>query len=96
MIFLLILVSLSYPQTKRKWKWARSSENVKKSRMLNKNLLRTLETNKILALEKKKELKKRNTAKALRTLEKCKEHNGPITKQNVDMLKNLTMNELLF
>ena len=68
---------------------------LKVARKLNKDLLKTIETNKRLALEKKKELKKRNAAKAIRTLEKCKDHNGPITTRNIDILQNLTVNKLL-
>ena len=59
---------LSSDDKKREWKWARASENVKKARKLNKDLLRTLQTHKMLAVEKKKKLKKTNAAKALRTL----------------------------
>ena len=86
---------LSSDEKKKRWKWGRASENVKVARKLNKDLLKTIETNKRLALEKKKELKKKNAAKALRTLEKCKDHNGPITTRNIDILQNLTVNELL-
>ena len=86
---------LSSDEKKKRWKWGRASENVKVARKLNKDLLKTMETNKRLALEKKKELKKKNAAKALRTLEKCKDHNGPITTRNIDILQNLTVNELL-
>ena len=86
---------LSDEERKQQWKFARTSENVKEVRNLQKDLLQTLETNKVLALEKKKQLKLKSASKTLTMLEKCKLHGGPVTMNSINLLKDLTTDQLL-
>ena len=58
-------------------------------------MLQTLETNKVLALEKKKQLKLKSASKTLTMLEKCKLHGGPVTMNSINLLKDLTTDQLL-
>ena len=88
-------IELSSDERKEQWQWARGSTNVRKVRVLQKDLLKTLETNKILALENNKKLKLSNASKTLKLLEKCKQHRGPVTVNSVDTLKDLAMDQLL-
>ena len=62
---------------------------------MNKGLLKTIETQKVLALEKKKQLKRKHTAKTFTVLEKCKKHGGPVTTDSLQLLQMLNMEELL-
>ena len=86
---------LSADERKQQWKWARTSESVKEVRKLQKDILQTLDTNKRLALEKKKQLKVKGAAKTLNLLETCKQHGGPVTMRSINTLDALSMDQLL-
>ena len=89
------IISFQDEERKQQWKFARTSENVKEVRSLQKELLQTLETNKVLALEKKKQLKLKSASKNLTMLEKCKLHGGPVTMNSINILEDLTTDQLL-
>ena len=86
---------LSTDEKKKEWKWGRNSEEVKKVKLLQKEFMNTLKINKMLALEKKKQLKRKNDTKCLNLLEKCKIHGGPVTPNNMNILDELNENQLI-
>ncbi|XP_013414654.1 uncharacterized protein LOC106176709 [Lingula anatina] len=87
--------SKSAAERKERWKWARCSEEVKAVQKLETDFLATVESAKKLALHKKEELKKKKACKTLAVLERCKDHNGPLTVKSLDLLPSLTEKQLL-
>ena len=88
-------VEMPVEDKKMCWKWGRSSDEVKKVKILQKQFLETIKTNKLLSLEKKKQIKMKQAAKSLMLLEKCKAHGGPVTDINLDLLSELTQEQLI-
>ena len=80
---------------KRKWKWARSSEQVKKVRKLETDFLNTVHVSKKLSLLKKEEIKKKKAQRSIKILEECKKHGGPITPNTLNTLNGLVETQLL-
>jgi len=57
--------------------------------------LQTVKSDKQLFLVKKEELERKKLQETIDLLEKCKEHGGPITPNTMEMMNQLTENELL-
>ena len=79
----------------KQWKWARTSENVTAVKAIESQYLHTFKMSKRLTPVKKEELKKKKTARTLKLLDLCKEHQGPVTADSVDILENLSDKELI-
>lgn len=77
------------------WKWARSSEETKAVREMQKDFLSNVKASVRLSLTKNEELKKKRNARQLKLLEKCEEHGGPLTPQSMDELDNLEKSQVL-
>ena len=88
--------SKSEDDRKGEWKWARTSEAVKTVRKMEKDFLATVKLSKVLALQKKEELKKKKCMKTMCILSKCKSHGGPVSLSDLDeTLDNLDEKQLL-
>lgn len=77
------------------WKWARTSEETKAVRDLQKEFLSNIKAAAHLSVLKKEEVKKKRNTRMLKLLEKCKEHEGPLTPQTVDKVDELVTAQLL-
>ena len=82
-------------EKRNQWKWARHSNEVKEVRKMEADFLETIKQAKHLALKKKEQLKKKKSEKLLEILRKCKSHSGPVTPDEINLLDNLSENELL-
>ena len=86
---------LSTEEKKAQWKWGRTSNQVHEVKQLQRQFMETIRSNKLLALEKKKQLKRDTAAKTLNLLEKCKIHGGPATLNSLTTLGHLSEGQLL-
>ena len=82
-------------ERRKSWKWARTSNQVEDAKEIESNFLATVQATKKLSLYKKQELKKKRVENTLKTLEKCKLHNGPITVNSIEEVEKLNEKELL-
>ncbi|KAK6194846.1 hypothetical protein SNE40_000386 [Patella caerulea] len=82
-------------EKKRKWKWARSSEEVQRVQQLEANFLAIVKETKKIALKKKEDLKQKKNTKVLQLLDSCKRHGGPITSSCLPLLRKLDERQLL-
>ena len=81
---------------KRESKWARTSDEVKTVQKMEKHFLATVKQSKVLALQKKEELKKKKRDQTMNILAKCKVHGGPVTVADLDdLLDKLDNKQLL-
>ncbi len=85
----------SLDDRRSRWKWARCSEEVKAVQKLEADFLATVNSAKKLALRKKEDLKKKKATKTLAVLERCKQHGGPMTPNNLAALSQLNEGQLL-
>ena len=88
-------MSKSLDERKSCWDWARTAEEVKEVKKLEKEFLAKVSLSKKLALYKKEQLKKKKTSKTLAVLEKCKQHGGPMTPNSLDVLPKLSEKQLI-
>ena len=70
-------------------KWARKSEAADKVRQMEKEYDEQVEQFRKIIVEDKKMIKRRKQERVIGALEKCKEHGGPFTRQDVERVKEL-------
>ena len=74
------------------WKWVRTSEESSKVRKLDRDFLATVKMSKKLVLAKKEELKRKKNLRLLQTIDMCKQHGGPLTDNNLELVESLSEN----
>ena len=79
---------------RKKWKWARTSDEVKLARKLEKDFIATVQAARGLAIVKKEELKRQKNSKTFKVLEDCKKHEGPVTQADIEVLDLLSESQL--
>ena len=82
-------------ERRKKWKWARSSDEVKAAKALTADFLQTVRSAKQLSLKKKAELKLKKDKKTFQLLENCKAQGGPVTPASIDIIESFSSKELL-
>jgi hypothetical protein len=86
---------LACTDKRKKWKWARTSNEVKQARKLEKDFIATVQAAKRLSIVKKEELKKLKNSKTMKVLDDCKKHGGPVTQSDIEILDSLSESQLL-
>ena len=87
--------SMSSEERRDKWMWARCSKEVEEDQMLEADFLATVKSAKKLALYKKEKLRAKKSTKTIAALERCREHNGPLTPNSLTIINKLTEKQLL-
>ena len=82
-------------EKRQQWKWARTSDAVKKAKQLEKDFLETVKVTKQLSIMKKEELKKKKILRTQHILEMCKAHGGPVTVNSIGILEKLSEKQLI-
>lgn len=82
-------------EKRQQWSWARTSNETKAVKKLQKDFLATIKATKKIALVKKEKLKLQQALKLLKKLDECKAHGGPVTPSCMDILEGLTNEQLL-
>ena len=77
------------------WNDARSSEQAKIVRAMQKQFLDKVKASEAVANQEKINKKIKKTEKCLKLLEQIKGHGGPITPNDLNKLENLTESEIL-
>ena len=77
------------------WKWARISEKSSEVRKLERDFLATVKMSKKLVLAKKEELKRKKNLGLLQTIDICKQHEGPLTDNNLELVELLSEKQLI-
>ena len=77
------------------WKWARISEKSSEVRKLERDFLATVKMSKKLVLAKKEELKTKKNLSLLQTIDICKQHGGPLTDNNLELVELLSEKQLI-
>ena len=94
-----LLTGEDFPSTnaerRHEWKWARTSNEVKTVKLLNKDFLETVKSAKRLSLKKKEELKKKKSDRLFKLLDICKLQGGPITASSLDIVNEMDEKQLL-
>ena len=88
-------VDMSTEEKRNEWKLARSSEESKEIRRIGEEFLTKVEGMKQMALEEKKKKKVKKNERALKLLQECKAHGGPITVDDISKLEELNESQLL-
>ena len=76
------------------YKWARTSAEAKAVNDLEKEFLEKVVLFKKQALYGKQEAKRKKQERVLKLLDQCKAHGGPVTKTSIDLLDELTLEDL--
>ena len=82
-------------EKRQQWKWACTSDAVKKAKQLEKDFLETVKVTKQLSIMKKEELKKKKILRTQHILEMCKAHGGPVTVNSIGILEKLSEKQLI-
>ena len=77
------------------FKWARTADEAKKVRQMQKEFNAKVESVKFAALKKKENLKKKRFERSLKLYSKCSEHGGPLTADNLEKMEDLQYKELV-
>ena len=77
------------------WKWARTSEESSEVRKLERDFLATVKMSKKLVLAKKEALKREKNLRLLQTIDICKQHGGPLTDNNLELVESLSEKQLI-
>lgn len=85
----------SAAERRKEWKWARTSDEVKAVKLLNKDFLETVKSAKSLSLKKKEELKRKKENRMFKLLDVCKLQGGPITVASIDVVNSMDEKQLL-
>jgi hypothetical protein len=70
-------------EKKKKWSWARNSDEAKQARQLQDNFLKKVVAAKALALKEKEKRKTHKNKRTTDALEKCKDHGGPVMEKDI-------------
>ena len=87
--------TMNLQEKKSKFAWARGSPQAKKVAQMQKEWIEKVSDAKSLALVGKEAKKKKKNERSLKLLEKCKEHNGPVTHSTTSMLDRLSAEQLV-
>ena len=74
---------LDEEQKRAKWKWASNRAGAKKVRQMEREFVERVGAIEKLALEGKREQKKKIHQKLMKNIEECKIHGGPLTHLNI-------------
>ena len=77
------------------WKWVRTSEESSEVRKLVRDFLATVKMSKKLVLAKKEEPKRKRNLRLLQTIDICKQHGGPLTDNNLELVESLSEKQLI-
>ena len=77
------------------WKWTRTSEESSEVRKLEGDFLATVKMSKKLVLAKKEEPKRKRNLRLLQTIDICKQHGGPLTDNNLELVESLSEKQLI-
>ena len=77
------------------FKWARTAEEAKKVRQMQKDFNYKVETVKYAALLKKEKLKKKRFERSMKLFTQCAQHGGPLTADNLDKMEELSYKQLV-
>ena len=77
------------------FKWARTAEEAKKVRQMQKDFNYKVETVKYAALLKKEKLKKKRFERSMKLFTLCSQHGGPLTADNLDKMEELSYKQLV-
>ena len=77
------------------WKWARKSQKVQKTKVLQKAFIETVKLGKHLILKKKENLKKKHLEKTHKILETCRQHRGSPAISTIQNVQKLNEKQLL-
>ena len=86
---------MNLQEKKSKFAWARGSPQAKRVAQMQNEWIEKVSDAKCLALIGKESKKKKKNQRSLKLLEKCKEHNGPVTQGTTSMLDRLTDAQLV-
>ena len=93
--FLLTDVFDDPEKTSELFKWARTSVESKKANEMEKDFLAKVKMVRLQASNAKKLLKSRRIERSFNLLHVCKQHGGPITPQNIELLDTLKEEEII-
>ena len=88
-------ISKSEEEKLKTWKWARSSNEVKKAKEIERRFIDNVGISNKLAILRKEQVKKRKTERTLKMLDACKSHGGPLSLSNLHSLDTLNQDQLL-
>ena len=77
------------------FKWARTADEAKKVRQMQKDFNAKVESVKFVALKKQESLKRKRFKRSLKLYRKCTEHGGPLTADNLDNIDKLDYKQLV-
>ena len=83
-------IELTFRDKRKKWKWERTSNEVKQANKLEKDFVAIIQAARILSIVKKEGLKKQKNPKTLKVLEDCEKHGGPVTQADIEILNSLS------
>ena len=87
--------SMSIQEKKQTFSWARGSKQAQKVAAMQKEWVDKVTDAKSLALVGKESKKKKKNERSLKLLDKCKEHNGPVTQNTTEILDVLSAQQLV-
>lgn len=88
-------IELSEKEKSAKWKWARNSEQAKAVKKLENEFLDKIKAVKKDATLAKERQKQKETQLMYKALEDCKLHGGPVTRDSLSTLSDLTHDEII-
>ena len=77
------------------WKWVKISEESSEVRKLERDSFSTVKMSKKLVLAKKEKLKRKKNLRLLQTIDICKQHGGPLTDNNLELVESLSEKQLI-
>ena len=76
-------------ERQRKWKWAKSGREAKKSEKILQNFLTKVKSAEKAAIIEKQNLKKKQAARALKLLDDIKKDGGPLTASDIGRMEKM-------
>ena len=86
---------LSEDEEMEQWEWARKSQEVQETKVLQKEFIETVKLSKHLILKKKENLKKKHLEKTHKILVTCRQYGGPLTISTIQNVQKLNEKQLL-
>ena len=82
-------------KTEEQFQWAKSSAEAKMANDLQKQFLDQVREVQMVAVKAKENMKTKKVARSLKVLETVKKHGGPVTGDSVDLLDQLTEDQII-